>query len=248
VPDIFFPQLALFLASRPLLALYREFVFPSVPSRTGLLPLALDDIRTVNPENMPIAVDIALWRAAVVVYDSGQRGRIPLDFVRRRRENQLVIVVEAPSEQTIPNRPDLISAGEAPVARPVEMSGWPTTFVEPLLSRLATRSRQPSSEEIAKRLSMLRQSRAWGDLVLTGLALLERKMRVEELATAVPLNVSGGTMERLQSYFGDDFGEVIDAVGLRHDLLQDQKPDIANLERIGNKIADLATRFYELSQ
>ncbi len=67
MPEIFAPQLALFIASRAELALYREFIFPHLPSRTGLLPAGIDDIKTDSPEIAPMAIDIAIQKAAVVV-------------------------------------------------------------------------------------------------------------------------------------------------------------------------------------
>jgi len=245
VREPFFPQLALFVAGRPLLALYREFIFPSVPGRTGLLPAGIDDVRAANTENTPIAIDIALSRAAVVVYDSGRWSRLTLDYVRMQRVGRPMIVVAAPSAGTaIPASNAPPGDGEPTLGRPAEMSGWPHSFVEPLLQQMATVAVAPTPVLIAQELSRLADAGSWSDLLFTGLALLERQMRIQDLPAAVPLNPTGGVMQRLQDYFGPDFLLVIDAVSLRHDLLQNLQVPDPDLERVATTISDLARRRY----
>lgn len=135
VNEPFSPQLALFMANRPLLAVYREFAFPDVPARTGLLPATIDDVRTTNREILPIAIDIALSKAAVVVYDSGGRSRLPLEYVRVRRGVRPVIVVTAPLDGG--DSPEIAPVYTSPqVSRPSNMGGWPLDFVAPLLKQI----------------------------------------------------------------------------------------------------------------
>lgn len=240
----FCPQLALFVAGRPLLALYREFIFPSVPVRTGLLAVGIDDVRAANPENIPIALDIALSRAAVVVYDAGGRARLPLDYVLMRRADRPLVVVAAPGVDAAEPPADAPEASAPTVGRPAEMSGWPQTFVEPLLDRIGAAAALPGPAEIGGELTRLEEGQDWSNLVLTGLALLERRMRMEDLPTAVPLNPTGGVMQRLQEYFGGDFPAVISAVSLRHGLLQNQQADAAELRQTATSIAQLVRDRY----
>jgi hypothetical protein len=81
---------------------------------------------------------------------------------------------------------------------------------------------------------------------LTSLALLERRMRQENLPTAVPLNPTGDVMERLERYYGPDFHLVIQAVSLRHELLQNLQVSGPELQRTASTLSDLARVRYGL--
>lgn len=251
--DPFFPQLALFVASRPLLTLYREFIFPSVPSKTGLLPLGIDDVRAANAENTSIALDIALTRAAVVVYDPGRRPRLPLDYVRARRGSRPMIEVAAPPDRHTP--PD-VGSERLPVqpvlGRPAEMSGWPESFIEPLLGAITRASPTPSvvtvGQELERRESAAEQeqsdeakSQSYAELLLTALALLERRIRIEASGTAVPVDPSGGVMQRLRQYFGPSHYDVVmQGVSLRHAMLEGVMPPLPALQAVATALARIA--------
>ncbi|MEV5054355.1 hypothetical protein [Arthrobacter sp. LAR12-1-1.1] len=246
----FAPQLAMFVASRPLLALYREFVFPSVPSVTGLLPSGIDDIRANVQANTPLAIDVALSRAAVVVYDSGGRSRLQLEYVQALRNGERIIVVAAPAgENDGPVNEPQRQASQNTLGRPREMSGWPESFVMPLLTQLMTSAIVPSREEVAATLSRLSAAGQQSDLILTALALLEREMRKpqfgapatgQNLPTLLPVSPTGGAMARLQEYFGNDYRPVVEAVSFRHDLLQNLKPPEKELKRVADSVANIA--------
>jgi hypothetical protein len=84
-------------------------------------------------------------------------------------------------------------------------------------------------------------------MVLTGLSMLERKMRMDDLPTTLPLNPSHGAMERLQNYFGPDYSDVLAAVSLRHDLLQNLEVEDTELERVATRINDLVRRHFQVA-
>ncbi|WP_159393761.1 SIR2 family NAD-dependent protein deacylase [Streptomyces sp. NRRL F-5755] len=221
------PQLALFVASRPLLALYRDFVFPSVPRSSGLLPLGIDDIRTRDSAMTPMAIDMALSKAAVVVYDTGRGNPLPHSFVTSRRALVSALVdVADPSF----HGPPADSAGNI-VVRPVEMGEWPANFIHRLQERIAAARPSVPSPDLREVLERLRSAQEHESLLLTYLALLENRLRqcmadeqppvdppTPNLPTVIPL--SGGRMEQLSAFFGADFGTVLHAVRVRHDLMQ----------------------------
>ena len=89
------PQLALFVASSPVLALYRDILFPSISRSTGLLPLGIDEIRSDDRAMTPMAIDLALRKAAVVVYEDSRNTPVPLDYVRSLRNASPIVVVES---------------------------------------------------------------------------------------------------------------------------------------------------------
>jgi hypothetical protein len=257
VPDQpFFPQLALFVAARPLLSLYREFIFPSVPRRTGLLPVTLDDIRTTRPENNRMAVEIALARAAVVVFDSTRGAGLSLDYIRVQRQLRPVVVVDAPVTTPPAGDPDSAldadhasdtdSNGEPRVRRPKEMTGWPEGFVRPLLDRIDAASPTPPPGEITAELGRLESGEHDEELVLTGLALLERRMRTEDLPTALTTDPTATVMTRLGSYFGNDYTIVISGVALRHDLLEGAVTDPVILRSAARALSDVVRQRYSL--
>jgi hypothetical protein len=208
------PQLALFVASRPVLALYREFVFPSVP-QSGLLPLGLDEVRAQDRAMTQMAIDIALSKAAVVVYDTGRGNPLPLDYVISQRAGTPVLVISGPADSGL-------GAVLAPdtTPRPPEMTDWPSQFVLPLRDRI----KQAKGARPADLTGMLHQLLDTGEhaqLLLACLALLEEEMRSDtaNLPTAFP-QFGGGRMDELQAYFDMDFNSVIVGVRLRHDMTQ----------------------------
>lgn len=88
------PQLALFVAGTSTLALYRDFVFPAV-MRTGFLPIGIDEIHARDPEIAPMAINLALSKAGVVIYDTGRSTPYSRDYVASRRGNQPIIYVDS---------------------------------------------------------------------------------------------------------------------------------------------------------
>ncbi|WP_156875677.1 hypothetical protein [Ornithinimicrobium pekingense] len=165
-----------------------------------------------------MANDITLRKAAVVVYDRSFGSRLPLDYVLTIRGVGPVVIVEAPPARAQLDRP--LGNGMQSVIRPADMSLWPEGFVEPLISRISALSLRPSSHEVGEHLRCLTEQDKYADLLLTCLALLEHDLRREDLPTAVPSSPTGGVMARLRDHFGADYQVVIDAVGLRHELLQ----------------------------
>ena len=241
------PQLALFVASRSTLALYRDFVFPSVP-QSGLIPVGVDDVRTEDRGMAPMAIDIALSRAAVVVYDMGHGTEIPLDYVASRRRGMPMVLVTPEDE---PMEIWLTPSGADPQRRPADMGSWQEEFVEPLIHAMRTAQRagdlpvalnrlSPAApvgpetsvgprpgDDLGSQLATLRERKEGAELLLTALALLEAELRGSEAppqvgATVVP--VSGGRMARLRDYFGADFDAILQGVRARHDLLQGLTP------------------------
>jgi hypothetical protein len=235
-----FPQLAFFVAGAPALSLYRQFIFPQVSARTKLLALGLDEIDVKNPENTQMAIDIALSAAAVVIYDSGSRPPLQEDYVRARRPGRPMIRTTSPSNsQGSQESNENLNT----IDRPEEMSGWSQSFVDLLLNHIASEAPpQPELMEIQTKLSRLRESGSYRELLLTGLALVERKMREEDLqSTVLPTVPTEGVLERLERHFGVAFPSVREAVSLRHNLLHGIKPPAEDLERVSNAVFDLAT-------
>jgi hypothetical protein len=154
-----------------------------------------------------------------------------------------IVAEQVPSAAPEPTRP----GDDVAVSRPKEMTGWPATFVQPLLTRIAAASTPPTTTAIAEHLSNLTVKKAWSDMVLTGLSMLERKMRMDDLPTTLPLNPSHGAMERLQNYFGPDYSDVLAAVSLRHDLLQNLEVEDTELERVATRINDLVRRHFQVA-
>ncbi|WP_307853197.1 SIR2 family protein [Kitasatospora sp. RG8] len=234
------PQLALFVASRPLLALYREFVFQAVPRRTGLLPLGIDDIRTQDPGMDLMAIDMALSKAAVVVYDSGSGNSLSQSYVASRRPVDPAVVNVLP-DLPQPHHP---AAGLGPtVSRPMEMGTWGEAFVPALLQRINAARPSVSPPVLPADLDNPKGATRHQDLLLTCLALLEGELRRSltddeapgggprgNVPTVIPLNADGGRMKRLRDFFGVDFEAVIHAVRIRHDLVQNLRVDEKEIE------------------
>jgi hypothetical protein len=246
VPEPFAPQLVLFVAGPQLVPLYREFIYPLVPRRTGLLAMGLEDVQVGKSENEPIAIEIALTRAGVVVYDEGGRSRVPLDYVRMVRGGSPLVLVTAP-ESTIPEDTSGPSPTPGPkLDRPTSMSGWPHSFVEPLLEQIRNALPVPDPAQVDQYLSLLVQEKDWPRLLLTGLALLERLERDDTLRTTpAPATPTSGTMEAFEAYFGSDFPAVIEAVELRHDLLQNAATEPGTLEGVATAVAEITRRRWQ---
>lgn len=165
----FFPQLALFVAGPSVIGLYREFIFPSVPRNTGLLPAALDDIGVTNQDNEPIAIDIALSRAALIVYDEGRRSRVPIEYVRMLHGTSPVVVVTAPTPRLASTRTQRPQSGnETTIDRPAEMGGWPQSFVEPLLGHIRAVAPPSPSADIGAELQRLTTEKSWSPSAADG--------------------------------------------------------------------------------
>ena len=206
------PQLALFVASRSMLALYRDFVFSAVP-RSGFMPLGVDDVTARDRRVNPMAIDMALSKAAVVVYDTARGNPVPLDYAVARRGRLPMVVVSADRDEARV----LLPPGKGLVDRPTDMSVWEDGFVPGLVERLA--AFRPAAVPALAELEALGDPR---QVLLTALALLEAQLRgpqaPQEAPTVVP--VSGSRMARLRDVFGVDFDDVLSGVRIRHDLLQ----------------------------
>src|SRR6266540_126586 len=238
------PQLGLFVASRAVLSLYRDFVFPAVP-QSGLIPLGVDDIQAPDPRTAPMAIDTALSKAAVVVYDTGRGSELPLDYVAARRKGKPIVVVTGEQQY---ERDWLMPRDVTPQPRPADMSVWPEQFVPPLIDAMRA-AQSPSSlpdqlktlptsvpadqpapqattgpaPDLPDQLKELRERGDWFELLLTSLALLEAELRGSEApelgVTVMPTSLRGGRMARLREYFDFNFNAIVAGVGLRHDLL-----------------------------
>ena len=205
------PQLALFVASRSMLALYRDFVFSAVPG-SGFMPLGVDDVTARDRRVSPMAIDIALTKAAVVVYDTARGNPVPLEYVVARRGELPMVVVSGDRDEQV-----LLPSGDDLLARPTDMSVWEEGFVPGLVGRLAAfrPSRVPAVAELE----------AQGDprqVLLTALALLEAQLRGQQAPAEAPtvVPVAGSRMTRLRDFFGTDFDDILGGVRMRHDLLQ----------------------------
>lgn len=243
------PQLGLFVASRPVLSLYRDFVFSSVP-QSGLIPLGVDDIQARDPRTAPMAIDTGLSKAAVVVYDTGRGNELPLDYVAARRKDKPIVVVTSEQEY---EQGWLMPRDVTPQTRPAEMSDWDGQFVPPLIDAMRA-AQSPSSlpdqlktlttsmptpapavqpaphadkgpvPDLHDQLKELRERGDWFELLLTTLALLEAELRGSEApeldVTVIPTSLRGGRMARLRAYFDANFSAIVAGVRLRHDILQ----------------------------
>lgn len=263
------PQLGLFVASRPMLSLYRDFVFPAVP-QSGLIALGVDAIRIADRSTEPMAIDTALSKAAVVVYDAGHGNNLPLEYVAARRQGKPMVLVVDEHEH---EQGRLVPRGVTSQIRPAEMSEWPERFVAQLVN--AMREAQPTSSlpsklqgipataapvtatnqawavgapvpepDLSGELTALRLADKWPELLLTALALLEAELRGSEApqvgATVVP--TSGGRMTRLREYFGPDFDAILAGVRLRHDLLQNLTVDPDELATHARNLEEIVRR------
>lgn len=268
------PQLGLFVASRPMLSLYRDFVFPTVP-QSGLIAIGEDIIRVPERSMAPMAIDIALSKAAVVVYDTGRGDAMPLEYVAARRQGKPIVVVTGEQEQ---QRNWLLPPGVIPLSRPTEISAWPQVFVQNLVD--AMRNAQPASSlptaiqpsagtstpapsggqqsppdpaaigpDLSDQLKELRITGDWQELLLTTLALLEAELRGSEEPTVGMTTVptSGSRMGQLQGFFGTDFEDILAGVRLRHDLLQNLAAKPGETENRARNLEEIVRRRRNLS-
>lgn len=225
------PQLALFVASRPVLALYREFVFSSVP-QSGLLPLGWDDVRAQDRAMTQMAIDIALSKAAVVVYDTGRGNPLPLNYVVSQRTGTPVLVVSGPADSGL-------GAVLAPdtTPRPAEMTDWPSQFVLPLQDRIK-QAKPGRPADLTSKLQELLDIGEHTQVLLACLALLEEELRTDEanknLPTVIP--TGGGRMDQLRTFFDADFNSVMVGVRLRHDITQNLAVDPSELQSMAARL------------
>lgn len=259
----FAPQLALFVASRSTLALYREFVFPMVPTGTGMLPTTLDDLRVSKPENISMAIDIALSRAAVVVYDA-EGSRIPLEYIYDLRRMSATIVVRTPISTAAEGATDQLSRsapGSDPQSdapeRPENISEW-DTFAGNVLRQIMSRSKElaPTLDQVGEELERLRSNDDYAGLILTTLALIEHKLRMADAPTSVSTQMSPSASARLTEQFQipDHVGIVQEAVQWRHRILRhpqgqgleqagETQPGLAGVPDVSAKLVDVARQF-----
>jgi hypothetical protein len=192
------PQLALFVAEDSTLALFREFVFPSVLD-TGFLPGGIDAIRTQVRATKPMAIDVALSKAAVVVYDISRRNPTPLDYVRSRRNGGRVIIINSSDESFSTSRFSRDELGESYTvlsrSASVDPDSWEKDLLNPLLKELRSIKKAAFPDAtVGRELSLLRKqtellrgedaqnaqdriSAASKQLLLACLALLESQLR-----------------------------------------------------------------------
>ncbi|WP_158997401.1 SIR2 family NAD-dependent protein deacylase [Streptomyces aureus] len=216
------PQLALVIASRSLLTLYREYLFPVV-RKTGLLPLGVDDVRAQDLAMTPMAIDMALSKAAVVIYDLGRGNSLPLDYVINRRNGAPEAIVSNPSDPGL-----AVALGADTIQRPSEMGTWPDTFVHNLLNRISSQKPSLEAADLGDNLQRLADNAESDQLLWTCLALLESQLREkgnpstnEGESPILPTTVSVvGPMAALREHFAEDFEVVIQGVRLRHDMMQ----------------------------
>jgi hypothetical protein len=194
------PQLALFVAEDSTLALFREFVFPSVLD-TGFLPGGIDAIRTQVRATKPMAIDVALSKAAVVVYDVSRRNPTPLDYVRSRRDGGRVIIVNSSDESFSSFRFSRDEFGDSYTilsrSASVDPESWEKDLLKPLLRELTSIKKASAPDTtVSQHLRALRQqselmggedernahdriSAASKQLLLACLALLESQLRTK---------------------------------------------------------------------
>lgn len=242
------PQLALVIASRSLLTLYREYLFPAV-RRTGLLPLGVDDVRAQDPAMTPMAIDMALSKAAVVIYDLGRGNSLPLDYVISRRNGAPEAMVSNPSDPGL-----AVALGADTIQRPSEMGTWPETFVHNLLNRINNKKPPMEASDLRDDLQGLADSAEHDQILWTCLALLESQLREkgkpsanEGDAPVLPTTVSVvGPMVALREHFAEDFDVVIRGVRLRHDMMQNLIVAPADLARTADMLLGVVRGRFQL--
>lgn len=113
-----------------------------------------------------MAIDMALSKAAVVVYDTGRDNRLPLDFVHSRRSGAPVLVVseQASADPALVPLPDTL-------LRPNEMREWPA-FTEAVKLQVMYAKERVQPSDLGSELSRLALEDN-AQLLLTSLALLE---------------------------------------------------------------------------
>jgi hypothetical protein len=219
------PQLALFVANRSTLALYQDFVFSAVP-QTGLMPLGVDEVEARDSAMTPMAIDMALSRAAVVVYDISRGNPLPLGYVVSRREvsrsnSKSLFVVSGEGER---DPATIIPAETTRLSRPADMMDWPETLALELVKEMRENVPSLSPETLATKLDELHElppDERSAELLYTSLALLEAELRLDE-SSRLPTSLApgGGQTGRLREFFQDDYPKIAAGVRLRHSLLQ----------------------------
>jgi hypothetical protein len=207
--------------------------------------MALDEMNVKNPENTQMARDIALFAAEVVIYDTSSRPPIPEDYVRARRRSGGAIIFTAapppPQGSTQGASRDSGARSEVTVERPEQMTKWSQSFVNDLLNHISATVKPVISTEVERELTNMKKSKSYKELLLTGLAVLERRVREADSPTG-PLNVPAqSVLERLQLHFKKESAQLEEAVALRYDLIQGKKVPAASLERISDAILRLAS-------
>jgi hypothetical protein len=180
-----------------------------------------------------MAIDMALSRAGVVVYDTARGNPVPLDYaVARRGLLPMVVVSGDRDEERI-----LFPPGRSVLGRPTDMSVWEDSFVPGLVGQLTTSHPPPMPS-----LSLLEKQGDPRQVLLTALALLEAQLRghdsPEQAPTIVP--VAGSRMARLRDFFGSDFDEILSGVRIRHDLLQQFRVPDAEVEAAAAALTRIA--------
>ncbi len=228
------PQAALFVASPSMTALYRDYVFSSIP-QTGLLPIAIDDVRSPDRAMRPMAIDIALSKASVVVYDADRLNPLPVDYVVSKRTDAALVTVH--DGESLP----MVLRGRESLKRPADIEKWPEMFVEPLVERIRSAKIGTDPATISLKRDTLKAENRYDLLLLTDLALLEAEMRSAE-TDITAISTSGRGMNRLKAYFGSDYLTVVRAVRLRHDMMQDLKVRHEDLVECTNALAEAMQR------
>ncbi|WP_406364887.1 SIR2 family NAD-dependent protein deacylase [Streptomyces sp. NBC_01546] len=238
------PQLALFIASRSLLALYRDFIFPVV-SRTGLLALGIDDVQARDRSMTPMAIDMALSKAAVIIYDMGPGNFLPLDYVITKRSGAPLVMVSGPDD---PGLAAVLVSDTT--ARPLEMREWPSAFVPVLLERISEEKPDLAPSSLSSGLHQLAGKGYEDQLLWACLALLESEVRDKEGSSMsggpIEHAASGGPVDRLREYLGADFDPMMKAIRLRHDMMQDLRVNPRELKAAADKLLEVVQRRHNL--
>jgi|tagenome__1003787_1003787.scaffolds.fasta_scaffold20971500_4 hypothetical protein len=227
------PQLALFAANRSVMALFRDFVFPAVP-QSGFIPIGVDDVAARDPRIRPMAIDMALSKAAVVVYDTAPGNPLPLDYVVARRGSRPMLVVFGEREE----ERVLLPPGQPTVGRPMSMSLWEDAFVPGLVQQLVDQ-RSSATPPSLRDLEGRGEPR---ELLFTALALLESELRGPGAPTNAPtaMSVTLTRMGRIREVFGVDFDSILTGVKIRHDLLQQLHVPPAEVAEAARTLANIA--------
>jgi len=181
-----------------------------------------------------MAIDMALSKAAVVVYDTAPGNPLPLDYVVARRGSRPMLVVFGEREE----ERVLLPPGQPTVGRPMSMSLREDAFVPGLVQQLVDQ-RSSATPPSLRDLEGRGEPR---ELLFTALALLESELRGPGAPTNAPtaMSVTLTRMGRIREVFGVDFDSILTWVKIRHDLLQQLHVPPAEVAEAARTLANIA--------